>query len=280
MAFMAAAPLISEAVGGITSLFTKGCGPSAAEKEQMATQTAIEQNLMTAFNQRLRDQKGTIDQLNVGLSNIAAGKFPPGMDAATLASFTSGAMTRTAAAYRNAAQATQSALAGRGGGAADLAGLSGPESAVLGDIAAKGAMTESELLQQVQVENWQAGRENYMTYVEGLNKMAELQDPTRMAGALVESTKAPTQLAETMSKQQSQMASDIGGFVSDITSAGLNAFSKARPGKQYVGPGAGSVGSPTGITPVLPDTTTVDVSANLLGETGLPGGAPQQFLGQ
>jgi hypothetical protein len=233
MAFMAAAPLISTAVGGLTSLFTKGCGPSAEEKQQFAMQTDIERHLMDSFNTRLADQKGTINQLNLGLSNLAAGKFPPGMDAATLASFTSGAITRTAASYRNAAQAVQSAMAGRGGGAADPTGtLSGPEAMVVGDIAAKGAMEESELLQQVQQENWQAGRENYMNYISGLSKMAELQDPSRLAGTLIESTKTPTALAETMRKQQSQMAGDIGGFVSDITSAGLSAFGKARSAPQ------------------------------------------------
>lgn len=232
MAFMAA-PLISTAVGGLTSLFTKGCGPSAEEKQQMAAQTDIERHLMDAFNTRLADQKNTINQLNIGLSNIAAGKFPPGMDAATLASFTSGALTRTAASYKNAAQAVQGALAGRGGGGASPTGvLSGPEAMVVGDIAAKGAMEESELLQNVQQQNWQAGRENYLNYVEGLNKMAELQDPSRLAGSLIESTKTPTQLSETMSRQQSQESGDIGGFVSDITSAGLNAFSTARAQKQ------------------------------------------------
>jgi hypothetical protein len=226
---MALAALAPIAVSGLTSLFTKGCGPSAQEKEQFQQQTDIERHLMDAFTQRLSDQKGTIDQLNLGLSNVAAGKFPPGMDPATLAAFTSGAIQRTAASYKNAAQATQAAIAGRGGGAADTTGtLSGPEGMIIGDIAAKGAMEESELLQQVQKENWQTGRENYLNYIEGLSKMAELQDPSRLAGALTESTKAPTQLAETMSQQQSQEAADIGGFAATVTKAGLDAFGAAR----------------------------------------------------
>jgi hypothetical protein len=220
MAAAIAAPLI----GGFVSLFTQGCGPSQAEKEQMAVQTQMESTLMNAFNQRLQNQQETISSLNTALSNVAAGKFPPGMDATTMATFQSRALTTTSNAYRNAAQAAGNAIAARGGGAADPSGvLSGPEAQVFGEIAAKGAAQESDLLQQLQVENFQLGREDYMGYIKGLETMADLQDPSKLAGAMTESTKAPTQLSTEMAQQQSQMATDI-GVASTNVAAGIGSM--------------------------------------------------------
>jgi len=225
------AAFIAPAIGGIVSAFTGGCGPSAEEKQQMTMQTSMESDLMSAFNQRLGEQKDTINQLSTALSNAAAGKFPPGMDPTTLASFTSKAMVTTSRAYQNAAQAAGNAIAARGDGTADPSGvLSGPEAQIFGDIAAKGAAQESDLLMQVQYEDWQAGREDYMGYIKGLETMAELQDPAKMAGAMIESTKSPTQLSEEMTKQQSQAASDIGVAATNVA-AGLGAMISQQQAK-------------------------------------------------
>jgi hypothetical protein len=215
-----AAPLI----GGFVSMLTQGCGPSQEERQQMAVQTQMEQDLMGAFNQRLYQQKETIGSLNTALSNVAAGKFPPGMDATTMAALQSRALTTTSNAYRNAAQAAGNAIAGRWGGGADPSGvLSGPEAQVFGEIAAKGAAQESDLLQQLQVENSQLGREDYMGYIKGLETMADLQDPSKLAGAMTESTKAPTQLSTEMAQQQSQMSSDIGAAATNVA-AGIGSM--------------------------------------------------------
>ena len=225
-----AAPII----GGIVSAFTGGCGPSAEEKQQMGMQTSMEQDLMTAFNQRVGQQQETISSLNTALSNAAAGKFPPGMDPTTLASFTSKAMITTSRAYQQAAQAAQSALAGRGGGAAGAAGLlSGPEAQVIGDITAKGAAEESDLLMQVQYEDWQAGREDYTGYIKGLETMAELQDPTKLAGAMADLSKTSTQLSETMAQQKSQEAVDIGTAATNVA-AGLGAMIQQQTPGQVI----------------------------------------------
>lgn len=211
------AAFIAPAIGSVVSAFTGGCGPSAEEKHQLGMQTSMEQDLMLAFNSRLGAQRDTISQLNSALANVAAGKFPPGMDPTTLASFTSKAMVTTSQAYRNAAQAAGNAIAARGGGGADPSGvLSGPEAQVFGDIAAKGAAEESDLLMQVQYENWQAGREDYMSYIKGLSTMAELQDPAKLAGAMTEATKSPSQLSQEMTAQRSQAASDIGTAATNV----------------------------------------------------------------
>jgi hypothetical protein len=222
MAALAGA-VLGPVIGGITSLATGGCGPSAQEESQFGQLSSLESQMSTAFNQRLGDQTATLNSLNTALSNIAAGKFPPGMDPATLASFTTEAMSSVAGSYRNAAQAASAAISGRGGGAADEAGITGPESQVIGEIAAKGASQESDLLNQLQIENFNIGRENAMSYVTGLEKMAELQSPTSFAEAESGLAKTSTELATTMAQQQSQESSDIGTATTNVA-AGIGAM--------------------------------------------------------
>jgi hypothetical protein len=279
------AAIVAPIIGGLASLFTGGCGPSAEERQQMAAQTSMEQDLMTAFNQRLSAQKETIGQLNTALSNAAAGKFPPGMDPTTLAAFTSRAMVTTSRAYQQAAQAAQGAIAGRGGGLADSGGLlSGPEAQVIGDVAAKGAATESDLLNQVQLEDFQLGREDYMSYITGLEKMADLQSPDSLAGDAINASKLASTTAETIRGQQSQEASDIGVAATNVA-AGIGAMvgqqqmksdTRARTNQALVG---STPGRPPGSIDLINTDITPTPQVGELPLT-LPGGAPGQLIGQ
>jgi hypothetical protein len=284
MAFLG--PAISAGIGAVTSLFTGGCGPSAEEKQQMNQAASIEQDITTAFNQRLAAQKETIGQLNVALSNVAAGKFPPGMDATTLASFTSKALTTTSRAYQQAAAAAQGAIAGRGGGAGDSGGLlSGTEAQVIGDVAAKGAATESDLLAQVQYENWQTGREDYMNYITGLTKMAELQNPDPLASAMIDANKQAFDTAQSVHQEQSQKAADIGTAVSNVASsvgAGLTAMTAQQQAKSSTRAQANRslIGGTPGIPPGSIDLNNTDITPTpQIGELPLNAQASPELMG-
>ena len=145
------------------------CGPSGGEQAaaNAMKQTSQEQN--QAY-QQARSQAQSIfgsssqvfNQLTSAFSPIlAAGPGQSGYTAGELQNLNSQAVTSTGQAYRNAAQAAEERGAAAGGGNTLLP--SGATAAVQGNIAAQGASQTANELSQIQTNNANIGRQNWLS---------------------------------------------------------------------------------------------------------------------
>src|ERR1700733_476084 len=97
--------------------FHMDCGPSGAEENLSSGASSLSSTLASDFNSRFANQNQILQQLQSSLApTIAAGPSQQGLSPQALAAENSAAISNSAAASRNARQAVQTQLAGRGDG--------------------------------------------------------------------------------------------------------------------------------------------------------------------
>jgi hypothetical protein len=144
-----------------------------AEKQQLA----FSQQLMQAFTTQFGKQSKTLDFLTSKLQPMIDN--PTGLTPEAKASMTSQAINNTATEYQNALKATQARTAGQGG----PTGLpSGVQAQISGQLAAAGAGTEADLLNQIEMQDQQLKNSNYWNAVNAENGVAAQQNPLGYAG--------------------------------------------------------------------------------------------------
>jgi hypothetical protein len=251
------------------------CGPSSGETAAANAESGFAQTMVRTFSTQLANQTATLGNINANLQNLATGNTPMGFDAATLSRIQGGAITNTAQLFRNAMQRQSLNFSAQGGGASSAL-TPGAQQGVLGDIAAAGASKEADLLTNIDLQNYQLGRENLMAATTGLEKMAELQSPEPYASEAGATLGKSFEQQHAMSEESTQALSAIGGLVTAGVGAatGLGALgSVGKVGSSYATTG-GLASTPTAgslipeSSPITGDLTppsgwTPDVSAGV-----------------
>jgi hypothetical protein len=202
------------------------CGPSGQEEALASQEGSLSTTMMNAFNDRLATQKDILSQVQDSLGQLKSGNFPPGYSPAIMSTLRSRILNQTSAEARNAQQVAGNVYAGRGGGTVAGAGAasalpSGIQASVAGDIAGTIGAKEADLLSQLQLQNYNVGRENLLASISGLNTLAGNEAPLQFGQAASATTSEAFNQAKTIQQQKNQKWADIAGGITGIAKAGL-----------------------------------------------------------
>lgn len=197
-----------------------GCGASSEQKNVASEQAS---NFATLSNQA-QSIFGDSSQIFKDLTSsfepiLAAGPNQSGYSAPELAALKSAAITNTGTAYRNASQAAGERIAASGGGNAVLP--SGTSAAVEGNIAEKGAESTASSLNNIDIQNAELGRQNWMSAAGVLSGAPNLFNPA--TGAASTSTGAGSAAmtgATDVNNANNQWQSDVMGVLGDAATIG------------------------------------------------------------
>ncbi len=229
------------------------CGPSGAERnaagqiaQTSAAQTAAYQQAIQQAQQVFGASSSVFNQLQSAFSPIlAAGSQQSGYSPGELQNLQSSAITQSGQAYRNAAQAAGERTAARGGGTAFLP--SGVDAAVQGNIAAQGASQTAGELSQINTNNANLGRQNWLAAAGALSgapnvfgAASNAMGASTSAGQAAISGGQANFNAQNQLQQQSNwwqplVGQALGGVLGTLTgglSGGLGSFSGGSVGGQ------------------------------------------------
>ena len=169
-----------------------------------------------------------------------------------MATLQTNAINQVAGATASAKQAAANAFAGQGAGTPVGAGggsgvPSGIQANVQGNIAAQGATEQANLLSNLNLQNYNVGRENLIQSISGLQTLAGAENPLGFAQSASGANSQAFGQANTINQQQNQETADIvggiTGIATGIATGGLSALATGGLGAL-----AGGV-SPGGVSP-------------------------------
>jgi hypothetical protein len=185
-------------------------------------------------------------------------------------------LNQTSAEARNARQSAGNYFAGRGGGASSAL-PSGVQAAVAGDIAGTIGAKEADLLSQLQLKNYDVGRENLLQSISGLNTLAGEEAPLQFGQQASAATSEAFGQAKTIQQQKNQKWADIAGGITGIAKAGLGVLGgfMGGGGSAPLDTSYDSAGLNEGFTPLmsqsagfmqgLPTSTSTPIDTTSLG---------------
>ena len=205
-------------------------GPTASEEQIQSQQQAYSKEIQQNYSKVFGEQQDVLQKLqNIETPIAQAGPSQQGWSPAEAAAVNTQILNTTGANYANAVRAAGGAMAGRGGGAADSAGLiSGPERQIKAGIAAQAAgQTSGEELQST-LANYATGRQNWAQATGGLQALSGEYAPTAYAGAGTQASGEAFSQAKTIEEQQAASDAALAGMittgVTDIASGGAGAL--------------------------------------------------------
>jgi hypothetical protein len=240
------------------------CGPSGQEELLASQEGSLSTALDNAFKDRFATQTQILGQVQDALGQLRSGNFPPGYSPAVMSTLQTGVLNNVAGATRSARQAAANAYAGAGGGAASPL-MSGPQAEIQGEIATAGATKQADLLNQLNINSFDLGRQNLLARISGLQTLSGAEDPLGFAGGASQANQAAFGQAKTINQQKNQKWADITGAVTGLAKAGLGVL-----GGGLLGGGGGSSDSGIGsfADPGVFSSTTPSATGPLEGQFG------------
>lgn len=153
------------------------CKGDNTAKDAEKSQAAFTNTLQKAFSTQFAGQQKILDFLQGKLEPQISN--PTGLDAATKASLNTQVIDNSATTYQNALKGEQASMATKGG-ATSLP--SGVQAQIEGQLGGQQANTESQGLNQVQLEDQQLKQQNEWNSVNALNGVAAQINPLGYAG--------------------------------------------------------------------------------------------------
>jgi len=165
------------------------CGASSQEKQALANEQQIGQAQKSAFEQLTSQAQsifGSSSQIFNDLTSafqpiLAAGPGQNGYSPAELANLRSEAITQSGQQYRSAAQAAGERSAAAGGGNTFLP--SGATAQMQANIASQGAAQTAGELSQINTNNANIGRQNWLSAANVLSGAPNVFSPATSAGS-------------------------------------------------------------------------------------------------
>src|SRR5665213_1260582 len=158
-------------------------GPTQQQKDLSNSQATLAQTFASNYGQRFGQQSQEFNALQGQLNPIAAlGPSQMGWSPQLASAVSTQNINAAGAAARNAAQATGSVLAGRGGGGAGSGLTSGIEAQIRGSeaSAAEGQLSASQL--QATEANAAQGNQNWARATAGEQALASAEDAGQFGG--------------------------------------------------------------------------------------------------
>lgn len=199
------------------------CGPSAAQSSLSSEQSNFFNQLQSSYGTEFAGQNNILSSLNSAFQPILAGGInQQGFSAGENAALNTGAINNSAASYRNAAQATNEQLAGRGGGNTYLP--SGTNAAIQAGLASNAAGQLAGQENQITQANYSQGRQNFLSAAGALGSAASTYNPTGAAGAATQAGSSAFNSATQIYNQGNAWQGALGGALggaADAFSGGL-----------------------------------------------------------
>jgi hypothetical protein len=215
------------------------CG---ADKSQKQIEQQQQQNFQTLTNQA-QQIFGNSSQIFKDLTSsfspiVAAGPGQSGFTPAELATLQSQAITRSGIAYRNAAQAAGSNAAGFAGGNTFLP--SGATAQMQANIAEAGAGETANELANIDIQNAQLGRENWLQAAGVLGGATNVFNPsTSASGQATGAGEAAANTANQIAQANNSWMNALGGAIGQIGGAAVTG------GLSKLGSGGGAQPAPS-----------------------------------
>jgi hypothetical protein len=190
------------------------CGPSSSSTQLAGNAQSLSSIMSANYNQRFGDQSALLNNLNNVLTPISqAGPSQQGYSAGELSTLNTQAINSTGAAAKNAAQATQGALAGRGGSSGLQSGvdaqiLAGQKSAAAGQLA------NQQL--GIQQANYAQGNQNWKDATAGLNALSQQYNPAAFGAQASTANANAFQETDQIQQEKNQEQADIAGGITSL----------------------------------------------------------------
>jgi hypothetical protein len=190
------------------------CGPSGSSEQLAGSADSLASIANANYNQRFADQSALLGGLSNVLTPISqAGPSQQGFSAGQLATLNTQAIDSTGAAAKNAAQATQGALAGRGGSSGLQSGvdaqiLAGQKSAAAGQLAGQQL--------GIQQANYQQGNQNWQQANAGLLALGQQYNPAAFGQQAQSANSNAFQEADQIQQEKNQEQADIAGGITSL----------------------------------------------------------------
>ena len=190
------------------------CGPSGAEKSLASSEQSFSNLLQADFGSRFANQTNLLNSLNQSLSPItAAGPSQEGWSPQEAAAISTATINNAGAAARNATQAVQGALAGRGG---DSGLESGVDKQILAGVKSNAANTLANQQTQNTIADYNQGTQNYWRAIGGQQILASLQNPEQFGSQAISANQGAFNEADQIQQQQNQEEAAIAGGITGL----------------------------------------------------------------
>jgi hypothetical protein len=216
------------------------CGPSTAVQNDAAQAQSFSNLMQANYQQQFGAQSAILSSLNAALSPIvSAGPNQQGFSPAELSALNSKAISNGGAAYKNAAMA----LGGQMAGHASSSGLeSGVDKQLRAGLASSAAGGVANAENNINLQNYETGRQNFFNATSGQRALAGLYDPSSYGKLSAETQQQAFNQNHTVEQENNQMSAGIiGGITSLATGAatfGLGGLANLGAGESF-GEGAG-----------------------------------------
>ena len=190
------------------------CGPSSVMKGISAEGQAFFQQLMSSYQTAFGGAQSILSQIKNVLSPIFnAGPNQQGFSASTVADLRGNAINNAATANRNAQVVTGSSVGGNTG--VTTGGQKQLEAQIASGVGENLASNETN----IDLANYQAGRQNFYNAEAGLSGAASLENPTAYASVANNAGGQAFNEATTVQNFENQEQADIGGAVAGLALA-------------------------------------------------------------
>jgi hypothetical protein len=200
------------------------CGPSSEMKLLEAQQASLASLMRADYAQRFAEQSDVLQKLNRIFVPLAqAGPSQRGMSEEERAALNTAAMVNVSGATRSAQQATRTALAGQGGGAASPL-TSGIQQQIAGALASRGAQQLAALQTDITRQDYALGRDQWRAAIAGLQALGSQYNPVpygELGASTTESAfKQATKIQEMRNQAEAAIAGGIGSLAMDALTFG------------------------------------------------------------
>jgi hypothetical protein len=196
-------------------------GPSADQKALAKEQLAFTRKLSSAWDTRFAGQDEIIKGLRTSLEPIlSAGIGQFGYTPEEEAAMRTKASETTSKEFTSAAKGLGEKLAARGSGNVFIP--SGAEDQLYAGLFGQAAEVESGRQQDITKSGFDTGRSNYLTALQGLGTVAQIQDPLGVAGQFTTSGTSTNKTYSDIAAEE--QAASPWGAIGGLVGGALGAF--------------------------------------------------------
>ena len=191
--------------------FCMYCGPSGMQESEAGQAESLSNSISSMLNERFAQQSNVLSQIQSQISPIAsAGPSQQGWSPSMAAAVNTATINNAAAAARNATQATQGALAGRGG---DSGLESGVDQQIIAGIKSNAADTLANQQTANTIANYKQGNQNWLNAQQFQGALAGYLNPTPYGGEAINANSSAFNQSTTVQNEKNQEESEIAGAI-------------------------------------------------------------------
>ncbi|MBS1799559.1 MAG: hypothetical protein JSS95_07000 [Acidobacteria bacterium] len=200
------------------------CGASSQQTQTYNQQTQLSQQIMQQGQQVFGDSSKVFSDLVSSLApTVSAGPNQEGFSAAEKSALQSQAITNAGVAYKNAKAATGNAIAAQGGG--NTGTVSGANLGIEAKLAASASQNTADQLNQINLNDYQQGRENYNNAVNDLAGTTNVFNPaTNVDNSATGALEGQAKTANDIASQNNSWVQAVSGALGNLGGVAVDGF--------------------------------------------------------